>query len=441
VLWFGHPALSFHFQVLVMKTGYSTCRVALLFLLWVAGAAQAEAVPAATSLRTEHYDLTVEENPLVAAEVGELCEALYAELKQFFKAEPRERLNVQIFATRQGYLAALPPNVRRINPNCEGQYRSSTKCVYLPCGFGPGDTRWIIRHECTHQFHSLARTENLGPSSAYYAEGLAEHFAIPRPNGGLAANAAIPVIAMRDCPGEALQDFDTRHRGSFHALATDPTAPTFEPGTFYGAAWGLVSFLVSEHPQEYSTWSASLDSRAEPGSVFDNAFHRFTDEVLSREYRQWLEKRQERWFVPNAGDWENKDNALRAISPDIGLTMALSKDKSGSLSASVSTASDKVAAGVVFDYTSLDHYEVVQVFSEGIIGIWGYTDKKYVMIGKADTLARSARKFDISVVKSGRSVKIYVDGIQVAERKVSEESKVGLLVEHGAAVFSHVKPL
>jgi hypothetical protein len=392
-----------------------------------------------TILRTEHYDVTVEDTD--AREVGLLAETLYGELKQFFGAEPHERLNVKVFVDKQAYADALAAD-GDANGHLgadSGVYSAPSRTAYVLAAGGPDRARAAIEHECTHQFHFLSRTGNRGPRSGFYTEGLAEHFSV-RLRDDAAAAAGTRQVISRDRAEEALRDLGENHGGSLRALAVDKKYPGNGSGNpAYGAAWGLVSFLISEHHAEYLKWSAALDASADPVTAWDENFDKQADENLSGEYRRWLEKHRTPWSAPCGGDWQISGRSVSVSCPG-AFCMALPKGPAGSLSASVEILDQSATAGVTIGYQSTNDFRIFEVLQSGKIRILTRADGAWVADStETGMTVRDPRKFNISVSQKDGSVQVSLDGQIALAQKVPQGSRIGLMANEGKATFESVK--
>ncbi len=318
--------------------------------------------------KTAHYDLYLEGADADA--VADLVEGEYAVLAQFFGREPNGCLTLKVFSSHERYVAtinALSPSragsARDMMSG--GRYNPESKAAYAAQSRGPYSTRETILHECVHQFHFLAVCDNETPKSQYYAEGLAEHFAVHEWNGRHAVLGKVPLIAARDDPAQALSDLRTQHRGGPRQLATSAERLGLDPrGLAYGAGWGLVSFLIDRRPEQFRHWAAELDAQAEPAAAWDHVFRGESDDALTKEYEAWLLAHQEPWRVIS-GDWQNTDEHTFqcATSTPKGAEFAVLKAPAATLRGSVSVDGDQ--AGVVVGYKSNDSYDVLFVSATG----------------------------------------------------------------------------
>ena len=271
------------------------CTVALIFLAapCLAGASTG------TELRTEHFILYLE--GLDPADTGRLLEAGYAHMKAFFNAEPDRKMQVKVFATRERYQAAFD-NLRKIfywnkkHRSNMGLYARETATSYIWVQPDEYLTRRLLLHELAHQFHDLTRPWSYVPSLDYCDEGLAEHFSWHNWDGEVLEIGTMPQLSPFDYPGRAL-----------HQLRA-PTGYTFENVVHgdeeidYALAWGMVSFLIKEHPKKFHVWRTALNHEVEPRIAWEKQFGAVTPAFVDS-FEAWLKKNLQPWQVV-AGFWQ-----------------------------------------------------------------------------------------------------------------------------------------
>ena len=396
--------------------------------------------PRGEEILTEHYNLYVEGPG--GPELGNLLEQLHVELKEFFRGAPHELLRVKVFANKERYARALVADnaSNGVVEKAGGTYSRKNRTVYVASMDPPIGTRYTVLHEATHQFHKLVRTGNQLVRSAYYSEGLASHFELYRFNHDSKISfGTIPDIAFPDYPAFALSDCMDRPDRSLRDTATDTQHP---PQTWndYGRAWGLVSFLLSEHHTEYLTWSAALDNLAEPSAAWNKAFGGQSDEQLSREYLEWLKKHQMPWST-KAGAWQSTDERTFDGSVDHGcFGVAVLKRSITSLTVSVNTRDDTASAGVVIDYESPTDFRVVHVQRTGEVRIWVFVRDECV----SDTPVPGARvrdpgKFAARIRNQNGLTKVFIDDVPILELNIRKGRKMGVEVSDGWVTFRDIK--
>jgi hypothetical protein len=398
-------------------------------------------------IKTEHYDLYVEGAD--GKEVGRLVEGLYAELKQFFHAEPEGRLRVKILADKQSFIEAIHADKVVAPPGWDsvGVFSPATRIAYASTDpADPYSTRAKIRHECTHQFHYSILTGKKDPQSRYYIEGLATHFGLHCWDGYAAKAGAIPDIASDDTPGTALRVFKNRHNGSLRALATDGGTPDYSG---YCEAWGLVSFLISEEPEAWQKWATALDDGATPESAWAAAFGvDRSDEQLSEKYLRWLQSQQESWQAM-CGAWQS--SAAHQLEADArtnprGWSIAVTRARFDVVKFSAKATSPEARLGIVavqdadgsgfVDSTNLcvDGEGSVQVYSDPVhennheheLNHWKVVPNVRV---------RHPRNFDVELRRKSSGFEVFIDGGAVARL---EGIRAGPEVIGGSATFSNV---
>jgi hypothetical protein len=393
-----------------------------------------------TEIHSAHYDIYVDDLDIYVEELNSstidtLLEKLYTSLACFFRAEPHERLHVKIFSNQEHYSHAIAGFSPFKRGEADGMYYPADRIAYVLMDPGePYNARNLLLHECVHQFHLLSRTQNRPPQSAYYIEGLAEHFAMHRWDWGCAEIGKIPTIAGGvDEPAEALKAFLARREPSIRSLAVHGGPIGYDD---YANAWGLVGFLSERYPDAYLKWSNALDHLAEPPAAWDTAFGAIADARLSTEYVEWLKAHQEPWTAAE-GAWEaNNDGTLTGTASDTVIAIAVPKRNVASLSASVERHDHTSSAGLVIGYQSIDHMKLIQVLPDGNVWIYTLKDTKWVSDSDSPVAQiREPKTFTMRAQKQGTRVKVFIDGTEFATLNVPEQSACGFAVTDGTVSF------
>ena len=129
-----------------------------LCVMFISANAMADNAPPGVELHTAHYDLYTEcPNP---QETATILEQFYDQLQKFFGKAPTERLRVKYFSDKDSYIADLKAAKISANPPPRGEYSFITHASYILEQSSTVESRNILLHECTHQFHCLSMTGN-----------------------------------------------------------------------------------------------------------------------------------------------------------------------------------------------------------------------------------------------------------------------------------------
>lgn len=397
-----------------------------------------------TEIHSAHYDVYVDDVDIYVEElnsstVATLLEKLYATLACVLRSEPHERLRVKIFSNEERFSQALAGFSSFKRDEFKGIYNPTDHTAYiLITPSEPYDGRGILLHECTHQFHFLSRTRNNPPRSAYYVEGLAEHFAMHHWNWGSAEVGTVPTIAGEyDEPEEALRMFLSRRPRSLRLMAIRDQPIGYND---YPEAWGLVSFLMDKHPAAYLKWANALDQLAEPVTAWDSAFGTVSDERIATEYVDWLKAHQEPWTTVVEA-WEANDgDTLTGTASDTSMAIAVPKRNVASLSALVERCGHASHSGLVVGYQSIDHFKLIEISPDGSVWLFTLAGTKWITDPQQPVaLVREARTFTVEAQKQGAWVKVLLNGTLVATVNVPERSNCGFEVRSGTASFHWIR--
>ena len=372
-----------------------------------------------SEVTTEHYH--IRSTGPDAEVVGRMLEGLYGELAGFFGGHPQGLLEVEIHATRQAYREALcRDGLKHVGGG--GYYAPVTKKVYLFPQPSEYFTRQLILHEAAHQFHFLVATGNGAPRSAWYAEGLAEYFAMHNFDGRSLETGVVPSISLEDYPAKAIDeldalDWDLRGIVSGGVKAERPLA------------WSLVHFLVHRHRAEFKQLAAKLDRDEKPLAAWEASLGRITPEFVA-EYRQWLEEHTQPWSIVWTA-WQEMGEAIQGHSRMVGV--AVLKDTPRRLEAEMELVDGNLKAGLVFGYRSPQDFHMLQVFSPGRVRIVRRVDDQWeTLVSQAVPKAQgrnvvalsrdknrvtlSVNRRDIRTLQAPGQIGLNVDGCRVRFR-------------------------
>ena len=379
--------------------------------------------PAASELRTEHYDIHVE--GMDAAEVGNMLEQLHAQLKVYFGKAPEGRLPVGVYATRERWAAALRADRQYVPPVAGGYYAPFTRKAYMWVQPSAYFTRQVLLHEVTHQFHWLVATGNLAPSAGWYTEGLAEHFGMHNWDGKNLQTGVIPAVTLEDYPATALRNFEAEGNDLQKLFAREGRPES----------WALVHFLMDTRGGQFHKLAAMLDRQDNFAEAWKQAFGGETDTAhLSLEFREWIKGHAQPWQIVWAS-WQQRGVNIGGESWTSALTVL--KETPKTLSVEVQSSATAGAAGLVFGYQSVNDFYVLQVrpgqkvnVSRRLNGAWVKVSKDDLPLGKDYSV--------LTVSQDDKSTTLWANDKKVGT--ISAVGQVGLNVEGSRALFHIVTP-
>lgn len=370
----------------------------------------------ATDLQTKHYDLHIE--GLDVREVGDMLEQLHGQLTTYFGQAPAGRLSVSLFATRDGWAAALQADQQFVPPRAGGYYAPYTKKVYAWTQPSAYFTRQVLLHEATHQFHWLTTTGNASPSAEWYFEGLAEYFGMHNWDGKHLQTGVIPAITLEDYPRTAKKNFEAAG-SDLKKMLVRADRPE---------AWALVHFLVKAHADQFHKLSAMLDRREDSVGAWDQVFGSGTAE-LSREFGLWLGGHAQPWQVVWVA-WQQRGDAIESQSQS--MSMAILKDTPKTLSVKIEPQGPAGNAGLVFAYRSANDFYVFQTLAGHKLSIVRRQNDAWVAV-PMDKLPPVSDFSTLSVTQDGKATTLQVGGQTIAT--IAATGQVGLNSEDGRTLF------
>jgi hypothetical protein len=390
-----------------------------------AGAATPSTQPApaaATDLRTEHYDLHVE--GLDVKDTGAMLEQLHARLKEYFAAEPRERLTVSVYATQERWAQALQADRQFVPPAAGGYYAPHTRKAYLWVQPSAYTTRQLVLHECTHQFHYLVATGNVNPSAEWYTEGLAEYFGMHNWDGKRLETGVVPAITLEDYPSAALKAFDEAGE-DLAELLTHAGRPE---------SWGLVHFLLNNYPTQFHKLAALLDKQQDPAGSWMQAFGERPTK-LSGEYRKWVAAHAQPWrvvWIP----WQQRGETIVGES-DTTNALAILKETPRILVVELETGPAAGIAGLAVAYHAADNFCLLQVLPDKKVRVLRRLHGTWSLLCTKD-LAPVAGPNTLTATQDGESTTLKVNGQQIV--RLPDIGRVGLNADSCRAVFKIKQP-
>jgi hypothetical protein len=392
----------------------------------LAGAASPSTQPAplpAGDLQTEHYDLHVE--GLDAKDTGAMLEQLHDRLKDYFATEPKERLAVSVYATRERWAAALQADRQFVPPAAGGYYAPYTRKAYLWLQPSAYTTRQLILHEATHQFHFLVATGNIIPSALWYTEGLAEYFGMHNWDGKHLVTGVVPAVTLEDYPAAALKALDNAGANIEQML----------PNASRPESWALVHFLLNRYPSQFRKLAGMLDHQQDAATAWEQAFGA-SPVKLSAEFHRWIVDHAQPWkvvWIP----WQQRGGVIVGES-DTTNALTLLKDTPKTLAVELETAGMLAGkAGLVFAYRAAEDFSLLQVVPGNQVRIIRRENGAWSsVVSKA--LPPAGGPSTLTATQDGESTTLWVNGQKIAQ--LPQTGQVGLNADSCRAVFKIMQP-
>ncbi len=356
-------------------------------------------LPPAVEVRTEHYRLAAEVPPDVAEEMGRVLEAAWPRFAEFFGRAPDleegERLPVRFFAAKEGFDAALREAGAR-PPAAGGLYWPPVRTAFLWRQPTLYNTRTLLLHETSHQFHFLARTRNRAPPAGWYVEGLAEMLGRHRWDGKTLVVGVIPTLSLTDFPAKALARF------------TDPgfdlARAVRRGGEDRVTAWALVSYLTRGEGgrlrRRFEKLAAKLDRGLGSADALFRAFGR--PEKLKARVAAWLAAHQEPWTIV-FNEWEGiGPGRFEGVAPPPIVSACRPKEDVIRLSAVLEVPREgRWTGGLLLHHESGEEYTTGMVDQAGRVRVARRRAGRWEILASR-SIARPAPGGDLSLA-AGRS--------------------------------------
>lgn len=233
---------------------------------------------------TEHYEIIAP--PGLVPDAVAILEQFYPVLAEHFGPLKYHegRLRVEVISDTGAFADVLKQrwpewSLRR----SAGFYDPSSRTAYV---LGLDDAASIynrILHECTHQYHHLARRGGRGRwGEAVYAEGIAVHFSSYEWEGGRLHVGLLRTRWTRDRAGEAIDHFHRLREGNLARANWRNGSPN------HSDAWALVTFLKDYDRERFMRWTDGLDAGHDGQHVFEDVYGDALADV-NEAYARWLE--------------------------------------------------------------------------------------------------------------------------------------------------------
>ncbi len=375
--------------------------------------------PPGAAVKTAHYDVYAE--TIDAADAGAMLEALHAHLLKYFGRAPKERLRIEVYASKSAFEEALKRD-KVATVEAGGFYAPQTKTGYLWVQPSEYWTRQLILHEATHQFHLLAVAGNNAVPCGWYGEGLAEYFGMHNWDGKELRTGVVPAVTLENYPAQALKQFGDL-KENLEGIARGEVACDRALG------WAIVHFLANNHAARWKALTAQLDAHKKTDKSWEKAFGR-TGADFAKAFKEWLTSHQQPlrilWI-----DWQERGDAIEGKSGS-GCG-ALFREPPAAIEATLELRKGELKAGFIFNHRSNDDYVTLQV-TKGRAAVVRWTKGIWTEL--------SGAAIDASVPpvasyrRDGTDAVLSVNGAEIG--RLPAEGDAGLWLE-GCEVFFRLK--
>lgn len=336
---------------------HGTTLVLFGWMLGGFGLIHAEERTNAADITTAHFILHAE--GLDPTETGLFLESAFAQMTNFFKAEPDRKLSFKVFAGRREYQAEIDQMRGLFAWGKLGSLREARGC-YLrenATAYGyvhPGtyETRCHLISLLALQFADAVRPWGYVPSLSFCDHGLAQYFALHNWDGEVLRLGIVPPIAPEEYPRLALEFFRNRDRRQLQDIVDGKAGPDI-PG-----AWGLVSFLISQHRDRFDDWRKGLNHGVDPSMAWQKQFGAVTPQ-FTVDLESWLESKAMPWKILS-GDWQPWGEAIKGSAGGSESARAILTKTPRQLTVTLDWPSTNSTVGLIFGARSLDDYRVLQ---------------------------------------------------------------------------------
>jgi len=338
------------------------------------------AAPELVTVETPHYVIHAEASRAQVEEMGRVLEAAWPQLSLFFGAEPKlsddQRLEVYFGASQQSFFARLKAD-GITPPKAGGYYSPKTRVAYLWKQPTRYNTRCLLIHEATHQFHFLAKTRNRSVPMTWYVEGLAEYLGRHQWDGENLALGQLPLLSLSDYSKKAMASLDAGETSLAEVVAGKGGGrPLF---------FAIVRYLLTAEDGKYVKQFSRLAGKLDRGGASPKLFGQTvgSPRKLEKKFRAWLAKEQEPWRqIYN--EWEGIGPGRFAGTAG-GATVSFCAVKAPvtKLEATLEVpGTSRWIAGVLLHHTSGGDYTTALCYGGKLIKVARRQDNKWVKLGE-----------------------------------------------------------
>ena len=369
----------------------------------------ASAAPGLQVIDTAHYLVHAEATRAQTEEMGRVLEAAWPQLAKFFGAEPEladgVKLNVFFGATQQSFFARLKAD-GITPPKAGGYYSPKTRVAYLWRQPTIYNTRCLLIHEATHQFHFLSKTRNRSVPMTWYVEGLAEYLGRHYWDGESLRLGELPLLSLSDYSRKALESLN----GEEVSLAKVIEGKGGGRPLFFA----IVRYLLTGENGKYRKSFARLSKKLDRGAASPALFSRTvgSPRKLEQKFREWLRHEQEPWRQI-FNEWEGMGSGRFSgtAGGSIVSTCAV-KAPVKRLSATIEVPADGAwIAGVLLHHTDNGDYTTALSYGGKEIRVARRQDHKWVTLGRfPGPKPKEKGLLRFVVERTGGKVRLLVEG-------------------------------
>ncbi len=413
-------------------------RTALLALAAALLPAPAAGGDAPVVLESAHYRLTAWPPFAEGEEYLRLAEALYAQLKVHFEAEPPpgRKLEVLFWPDAESFRkGGEADGVAAGALGAGGVYWTGTRRAYFWRQPSANFTRHLFLHEMTHQFHYLAVMDNQARCPAWYSEGLAEHFGYHRWDGTRLETGVDDVLGLEEDIPRMVEE---ARAGKFDVVAVvDGTRGADKPPSWAAVHW----LLSSADPKVTARFRAAERKmwRGLKGRGLVDAVLGPDGKAAREAARAWLAGIRTTWKIEWI-HWDALGSAIVGESAVVALVRTREAPPGAPfVEASVSCAG--ASAGLVLSFRTTGDFLAIYRRPGGRIDLVRRKPDGWETLAGADGPPGDGALLRAEVI-DGKTVRVLAAGTEVLRCDPGGEPArgwVGLFVDGGRAVFSGVR--
>ncbi len=367
------------------------------------------AAPELQTIETTHYRVHAEATPAQAKEMGRVLEAAWPQFAEFFGAEPEladgVKLDVFFGATQQSFFTRLKA-AGITPPKAGGYYSPKTRVAYLWRQPTIYNTRCLLIHEATHQFHFLSKTRNRSVPMTWYVEGLAEYLGRHHWDGEELRLGELPLLSLSDYSKKAIESLD----GEEISLADVIEGKGGDRPLFFAIVRYLLTGEDGKYHQSFGILSKKLDRGGASPALFSRTVG--SPRKLEKKFREWLLDEQEPWRqIFNEWEGMGSGRVCGTAEGSIVSTCAV-KAPVKRLSATLEIPADGAwIAGVLLHHTDNGDYTTALSYGGKEIRVARRRDRKWVTLSRfPGPKPKEKGLLRFVVERTGEKVRLLVEG-------------------------------
>jgi hypothetical protein len=415
----------------------AAARSAAALVVLASLAAGSSAGEGTVTAESAHYRLVSTGPQAEADEWARMLEAAWPQYAAFFGKSPPlakdEKLGVAFFETNDEMQAAIKRAGGTPPSDAGGYYDPVSKTAYAWRQPSVWYTRTLLLHECTHQFHRLARVAPKISPPAWYGEGVAEHVSHHTWDGEHLRLGVVPMLSLEDRPSKAL---DVLQRNAF-ALddALDGKPGAGRPEVMHLVRW-LCQGEGGKLRPKFDEIAAKLDRGAKPDvGAFVQAVGP-TKKVLAS-LAAWLPSVQQPWECLYV-EWDARGEAALRGSSDSLVALCRRRAPTKHVSAKMKALGTGAwRGGVLLGWTARDDYAIGMVAGGRSARIDVRKDGAWKSGADADVPPSDDGTWTVESVRDGDSVSFVVNGKTVGSVVYASPS-MGLAVDASTVDFTDI---